>query len=203
MAYQGSMHTLQRLAVLAPLLAGGCVTFYDPQAEQQEALRQRQQATALQDRFDRMNTRIESLQEEVGRLRADMERQRTDQGRAGSAEVQGVRESVDDLNRRLAAESAARERDRKVILDSVASMLKSSATPPRSTVSTSGGRRTSTGTSAGSGSGRGLLHKVEAGETVSAIATAYKVSSAAVLEANGLKNPNQLRVGQELVIPSP
>lgn len=196
MAYQTRMHAIRSLLVLAALLAGGCVTFYDPQAEQQEALRQRQIAAAQQERFDRINARLETLQTEVDRLRADLDRRSVEQGRAGSAEMQGVRESLDDLNRRLATEAAARERDRKVILDSVATMLKSAA-PARSSTS-SGSRRPAT-----SSARQGVLHKVEAGETVSAIATAYKVSSAAILDANGLKNPNQLRVGQELVIPTP
>ncbi len=198
MAYLTCMHAIRPLPVLCALLAGGCVTLVDPAAEQQEALRQRQQAAAQQERYERINVRLESLQAEVDRLRADLDRRAAEQGRAGSAEMMAVRESVDDLNRRLAAEAAARERDRKVILDSVATMLKSS-----------GGSRSSAGSSSGASTRRpttarqGVLHKVEAGETVSALAAAYKVSAAAILDANGLKNPNQLRVGQELVIPTP
>ena len=138
---------------------------------------------------------------EVDELRKSADRQRAEQGRTSSTEVQGLREAVDDLNRRLAAESAARERDRKAILDSVSTtvsgLLKSGS---------------SGGSSRGGGSGtparrpaptQGVLHKVESGQTISAIAAAYKVSSSAIMEANGLKNPNQLRVGQELIIPTP
>ena len=197
MAYQTCMHVIRPLPVLCALLAGGCVTLYDPQAEQQEALRVRQQAAAQQERFDRINVRLETLQAEVDRLRADLDRRSAEQGRAGSAEMLAVRESVDDLNRRLAAEASARERDRKVILDSVATMLKSSGSGRSST--TSSGSSTRRATTAR----QGVLHKVESGETLSAIATAYKVSTTAILDANGLKNPNQLRVGQELVIPTP
>lgn len=192
------MRCLRLLPVLAALLSGGCVTLYDQETEQQQALLQRQQAAAQQERFDKLNGRIESLQMEVERLQGDINQQRTTQGRAGSAEIQGLRESVDDLNRRLAAESAARERDRRAILDSVAStvstILKSGGAPSPRGNATPPRRPTS---------GQGVLHKVESGQTVSAIATAYKVSSAAILEANGLKNPNQLRVGQELIIPTP
>lgn len=198
MAYQTCMHAIRPLPVLFALLAGGCVTLYDPAAEQQEALRQRQQAAAQQERYERINVRLETLQAEVDRLRADLDRRSAEQGRAGSAEMLAVRESIEDLNRRLAAEAAARERDRKVILDSVATMLKSSGSGRSSTgsSSSSSARRTTTAR-------QGVLHKVESGETLSAIATAYKVSSSAILDANGLKNPNQLRVGQELVIPTP
>ena len=195
MAYQTCMHAIRTLPALCALLAAGCVTLYDPAAEQQEALRQRQQAAAQQERFDRINVRLETLQAEVDRLRADLDRRSAEQGRAGSAEMLAVRESIEDVNRRLAAESAARERDRKVILDSVSTMLKSSSAGRSSSSSTT--RRPTTTAR------QGVLHKVESGETLSAIATAYKVSSSAILDANGLKNPNQLRVGQELVIPTP
>ncbi len=198
MAYHSSMRTLHALLVAAALLAGGCVTVYDEETERQNALLQRQQAQAQQERFDRLNGRLESLQMEVDALRRDLDRQRADQGRAGSAEMQALRESVTDLDRRLAAESAARERDRKAILDSVSSTVSSllrSSGGSRSSSSSSTTRRPT--------SGQGVIHKVEAGQTLSAIAAAYKVSSSVIMEANGMKNPNQLRVGQELIIPTP
>lgn len=47
----------------------------------------------------------------------------------------------------------------------------------------------------------GYVHVVKAGQTLSEIAREYKVTSAAIEKANGLKDPNGLRVGQELFIP--
>lgn len=45
------------------------------------------------------------------------------------------------------------------------------------------------------------IHRVVAGETLSAIAARYGSSVAAIVEANGLKNPSLIRVGQSLTVP--
>jgi LysM repeat protein len=49
----------------------------------------------------------------------------------------------------------------------------------------------------------GYTHVVEAGQTISAIAQAYKVSASSILKANRIKDPTKIRVGQELFIPDP
>ena len=45
------------------------------------------------------------------------------------------------------------------------------------------------------------MHVVAAGETLSAIAARYGVTTAALVEANKLDNPDRLAIGQRLVIP--
>ena len=45
-------------------------------------------------------------------------------------------------------------------------------------------------------------HVVQAGEYLSAIASRYGISSSALIRANGISNPDVLRIGQVLVIPS-
>jgi LysM repeat protein len=52
----------------------------------------------------------------------------------------------------------------------------------------------------GSGS---VIHIVQWGETLTLIARRYGVSTAAIVQANGLANPNYIYAGQRLVIPSP
>ena len=47
----------------------------------------------------------------------------------------------------------------------------------------------------------GRSHEVARGETLSAIAAAYRVSSKSIIDANDLRNPDNLRVGQKLIIP--
>ncbi len=47
----------------------------------------------------------------------------------------------------------------------------------------------------------GYEHVVRTGETLSEIAREYRVSSAAIIKANNLSNPDTLRVGQKLFIP--
>jgi hypothetical protein len=48
---------------------------------------------------------------------------------------------------------------------------------------------------------RQVTHIVQPGETLSSIARQYGVTSQAIMEANGLDDPNLLEVGQELIIP--
>ncbi len=48
-----------------------------------------------------------------------------------------------------------------------------------------------------------IVHVVEAGEVLGSIAEKYDVTSASILEANGLDDPDLIRVGQELLIPRP
>ena len=48
---------------------------------------------------------------------------------------------------------------------------------------------------------RGYEHVVETGQTLSAVAAAYGVSARAIADANGIDDPNKIRVGQTLFIP--
>ena len=46
-------------------------------------------------------------------------------------------------------------------------------------------------------------HAVAAGDNLGAIAAVYSVTIDEILEANGLEDPNQITVGQQLLIPPP
>jgi spore germination protein len=48
-----------------------------------------------------------------------------------------------------------------------------------------------------------VIHVVRSGETLWQIANRYNVSMNGIIEGNGLQNPNQLVVGQSLVVPVP
>ncbi len=48
---------------------------------------------------------------------------------------------------------------------------------------------------------QGNVHTVQAGETLSSIATQYGVTSQAIMAANGIANPNLIYAGQKLTIP--
>ncbi|MGB9722892.1 MAG: LysM peptidoglycan-binding domain-containing protein [Chloroflexia bacterium] len=48
-----------------------------------------------------------------------------------------------------------------------------------------------------------LIYIVEEGDTLYAIALRFHVSLEELIEANHLENPDQLHVGQELIIPAP
>lgn len=51
--------------------------------------------------------------------------------------------------------------------------------------------------------GGGRVHRVAAGQTLSAIAKTYGTTVAELAAANGLKNPNRVRQGAELQVPGP
>jgi LysM repeat protein len=55
------------------------------------------------------------------------------------------------------------------------------------------------GTSSG---GPFVAYRVQAGDTLRFIARAYGVSSASIAQASGLRNPDALRVGEVLTVPS-
>ena len=48
-----------------------------------------------------------------------------------------------------------------------------------------------------------IVHVVLPGETLSSIGRLYGVTYQAIMEANGMTDPNLLQVGQELIIPPP
>ena len=54
---------------------------------------------------------------------------------------------------------------------------------------------------ASSGSGGNVVHTVKKGETLAKIANRYGTSVSAIVRANGLRNANQIYVGQKLKIP--
>ena len=47
-----------------------------------------------------------------------------------------------------------------------------------------------------------IVHVVQAGETLGAIAARYDTTVAALVEANRLENPDRLAIGQRLLIPA-
>ncbi|MER2600314.1 MAG: LysM peptidoglycan-binding domain-containing protein [Caldilineales bacterium] len=51
--------------------------------------------------------------------------------------------------------------------------------------------------------GNSIKHVVQEGETLLGIAVQYGTTSQAIMQANGMSDPDFLRVGQELIIPQP
>ena len=47
-----------------------------------------------------------------------------------------------------------------------------------------------------------MAYRVQPGDTLRFVARAYGVSAASIAQASGLKNPDQLRVGQVLTVPN-
>lgn len=185
----------------APLLAlpalTGCFTTYG-QAQAYETAVQEDMAL-MQEQNRRLQGRLEGLELEIERLRQQVDLLRSTPNAASLADVQALQTRVASVDQQLKALDAARERDRQEIISTLTTKI-------TQLVGASGGSRpkpAATTARKSAGPQEGYEHKVEAGQTLSAIAAAYNVSSKAIIEANGLDRPDQLRVGQTLFIPAP
>ena len=179
------------ICLLLAALGGGCVTTEDPA----ERMRDRTDFLQLQDQLARTEGRLESLEMEYQRLLNEINSLRSNTGDAGMQQ-RTAQARMDALEQRLAALDAARERDRQAIVEQltgrIAEVMRTGA-PARGAAP-----RPAAG---GAASNSGYEHAVQPGETLSAIAAAYKVSVKTIIDANNLKDPDHLRQGQKLFIP--
>lgn len=168
------------------LLAGGCVTLVDQNSMAQ------QQAD-----MEKMREDVQRIQEKLNGIEMEQQNLARDVGavRGSSKEDTVVRNRLDTLERQVQSLASARETDRKQIVSQVASIVTSQGGGSSSGHSLSGRKG-----SGGSGSQTGYEHVVESGQSLSAIAAAYKVSVTSIKSANNLKS-STLRVGQKLFIP--
>lgn len=195
-------HAAAILPALVLLLAGptGCVT-----GATQEAVIQQQNEQLLQQHLDQMRARIESLMANQEQLQAQIQQLRAQPAGATLADVQAMQGRLADLERRLGSLDAARAQDRQEI---VSTLTKNMSTVMAQSSRPSGGSSARSGSSSGgsrtaSGTQKGYEHIVGSGETISAIAAAYKVKTSDIVTANNLKDPGHLKVGQKLFIPAP
>ena len=171
----------------------------------------RGQEDATQQQIDRLNgqiqdlleaqatqaKRIDALEKEIGGLRDQLNQP-------------GATANQDDL-KKLAAQvreiDKKRQDDRELILKEIEKLGKisgSSGHKPTPTITTN----QATGGPTAGGKESGYEYKVAAGDTLSIIAKAYrdqgiKVTTDQILKANPGLNPNNLKVGQKIFIPTP
>lgn len=161
------------------LLGSGCMTLVDQNtvAQQQADMeRIRENVQRIQEKINGIELEQQNLQREIGAMKG------------GSKDDVVLRNRLETLERQVQSLAAARDADRKQIVNQVASIV--------------GGSGGSSGrSSAGRGSAQtGYEHIVESGQTLSAIAQAYKVSASSIRKANNMKT-DTVRVGQKLFIP--
>jgi len=176
------------------LLAGtGCVTMLD----ERSLARQQADFDSLRTDMDGLKERLNIIQAEQQALARDVEALRR-----MPREDAAVRTRVDQLEQQLRAVNAARESDRRQIVDELSKKVAGLINSGSATRGSSSGTRTSSGRS-GASAETGYEHVVKSGETLSAIAQAYKVSIGTIMKANAIKSSDKLLVGQKLFIPSP
>jgi LysM repeat protein len=193
------LRTLPLAFALAAPLASGCLATYGVEQSRSEAALI-EDMRLLQEENSRLKGRLEAFDLEIERLSRSVDLLRTAPGGPTHADVQALQQRVAALESQLRALDAARERDRKEIIDTLTARISQ-------VVSASGAARARPAAQPQTaprrnGPQEGYEHVVEAGQSLSAIAAAYGVSPKAIIEANNLTNPNVLRVGQKLFIPA-
>lgn len=167
--------TLLTALVAATLLSAGCQTYQGP------AVRTRQTEDRLleQESQRRMAGRLETLELEISRI---------------SRELDGLRRG---LETRCAAIERKSEDDKRELVSRLSTQIEkllAKAAPPAAARPTFGG-------GGGGGNVSGFEHVVRKGETISTIAKAYNCTPKAIIDANNIKNPGLIRIGQTLFIP--
>lgn len=170
------MYRIIFTAFAAALLLSGCQTY---QSQNMTRARQNEDRLIQQENQRRMSGRIEQLEMEVGRI---------------SHELDSLRQTLDSRYTALERKTEADKRETVSRLSTKVETLIKQATPaaPPPSSSSSGGSQYS---------GSGYEHIVQPGETLSAIAKAYGVTTKIIIQANRIKDPDRLGVGQKLFIP--
>lgn len=165
----------------------GCIQTRQTSAEQlaqQRAIQERQRQQQLAEQRQRIQMQLEDndsrlleSQQEVQQLRAELGKRPTND------DLQNLENRISALEQMIQRMEMQRAKDREEIIEilsqRIATVLKQQQPPPAA----------------------GRTHQVSSGETLSAIAAAYRVRSQSIINANNLQNPNNLRVGQKLIIP--
>ena len=191
-------------AIAMVALLSGCGTMYSGfgtyEQERQERQYQRDQTRLREQMAQRQlqqnadsalsaardaESRIRYLEQRLERLEATS---RNVSSYASLADIDALRRENESLRAQLAETRASQESMRAEIISNVQSLLKEQQ------------NRAATAPKAVAQSLSGYEHKVESGQTLSAIAKAYGVSVTKIKDANNLTS-DAIRVGQVLFIP--
>ncbi len=134
---------------------------------------------SVQMQLEDADTQLAEAKAEIRELRAEIER------RPVAADVDRLQNRVAGLENLLRELEAKRAQDREELLNVLSARMAKLINQQQAAARASG-----------------RTHTVVAGETLSAIAAAYRVKSSDIIKLNNLSNPNALRVGQKLVIPA-
>ena len=184
--------------VVLLFIGTGCVAMQDSS----EATQQQEDMLLLKEDLNRTKGKLETLEMEYQRLLHELDAM---QGAAASSKgaTSSTQARIDELERRLSVLESARAKDRQAIVDQLSGKMADimgDRTPGKSSPKS---KSAATKASAGTTGTTGYEHVVKEGDTLSAIATAYKVKTSAIVEANKLQSPYTLRTGQKLFIPQP
>jgi len=169
------------------LLTGlsGCITFNDSSARTAA----REDMNILGEDLNRMQGRVETIELENRQIANEVEKLRADS--SDTRNLAALQKRLDILEQRVQALDAARAKDKQTIVDQLSAKI--------AEIMSRGSSRSSRPSAISVSSDN--EHIVQEGETLSAIAAAYKIRTSALIKANGLQDPDSLKAGQRLVIP--
>lgn len=141
----------------------------------------------LQAQADDLQFKQEQTQKDIAKIQSDLQELRRSGGGVSSGDLQALQTRIDAVD-------AARQKDKQAIIDQLAKELASIGAGKS-------GTKAATAPPAASADSEGKEHVVAKGENLIAIAKAYGVSVEDLKKANNISNPNDIKVGQKLVIP--
>lgn len=165
------------------LLFTGCVTTQEQRTGQLQMQVDRQ---AMVFRVDQLEAQVSDQTQAFAYLQQQVEGLRAEIARLEAALASQRREASEAL----AAERALREREKQAMVDELSRRMAELIARQSAAAAPVRGRAES-----------GYEHVVKPGETISQIAAAYRVTVDAIVRANNLKNPDNVRAGQKLFIP--
>jgi LysM repeat protein len=148
----------------------------------------------LDEKLSRLRADVEDLQFKQQQMQKDIAKIQEDLLALRRASVGGSAGDLEALQARVDALDAARQKDKQAIIDHLAKEL-AALNLPRAAGKTGGA------TTDGSPTTTGKEHVVAKGESLTTIAKTYGVSVEDLKKANNISNPNEIKVGQKLIIP--
>jgi len=156
-------------------------------AEQQTV---NEQLSILDERLSKLRADVDALQFNQQQIQQDVKQVQAQLEELRRAGPSASANDIQALDARIRAIDAARENDKKVILDQLAKELAALGSPH------GGAPAPASAPSAGSGN----EYVVQKGETLTSIAKGHGVTVAELKKANNLTS-DEIRTGQKLVIP--
>jgi LysM repeat protein len=142
----------------------------------------------LQAQVEDLQFKQQQMQKDIAKLQSDLQDlRRPSGGGVSSGDIQALQTRIDAID-------AARQKDKQAIVDQLAKELASISAGKS-------GTKGAMATAAPPSDGEGKEHVVAKGENLTTIAKACGVSVEDLKKANNISNPNDIKVGQKLIIP--
>lgn len=176
------------MLMLLAAAAAGCIMTPEQMRRSQDLQYQRDaEVRALRVELQRLQERLDGIEGAQQRLYADIDTLRE----ATQRERQTVETALAKLNLELRQAATARDDLKRELVDALSKKMAALLQQVQQQSQAAAGRRVQ----------RGYEHVVRRGETLSAIAVAYKTSVEVIVRANNLSSADAIREGQTLFIP--